>query len=71
MQETCTRSLGWEDPLEKEVVAHSSILTREIPWNGDLVGYSPWGRNRVGHDLATKQQQCPQNCQAMNVMIII
>ena len=63
--------MGWEDPLEKEVVAHSSILTRKIPWNEDLVGYSPWGHNRVGHDLATKQQQCPQNGQAMNVMIMI
>ena len=32
MQETQIRSLGWEDPLEKEMVAHSSILAWEIPW---------------------------------------
>ena len=32
MQETQVRSLGWEDPLEKEMAAHSSILAWEIPW---------------------------------------
>ena len=32
IQETWVRSLGWEDPLEKGKVAHSSILTRRIPW---------------------------------------
>ena len=37
-------SLGWEDPLEEGKVTHSSILTWEIPWTGELAGYSPWGR---------------------------
>ena len=32
MQETWVRSLGWEDPLEKGMFTHSSILAREIPW---------------------------------------
>ena len=32
MQETKVRSLGWENPLEKEMVTHSSILAWEIPW---------------------------------------
>ena len=32
MQETWVLSLGWEDPLEKEMATHSSILTWEIPW---------------------------------------
>ena len=32
MQETCVQSLGWEDPLEKEMATHSSILTWRIPW---------------------------------------
>ena len=32
MQETQVRSLGWEDPLEKETATHSSILAQEIPW---------------------------------------
>ena len=34
MQETCVRSLGWEDPLEKEMATHSSILAWRIPWTG-------------------------------------
>ena len=32
MHETWVRSLGWEDPLEKEMATHSSILAWEIPW---------------------------------------
>ena len=32
MQETQVGSLGWEDPLEKEMAAHSSILAWKIPW---------------------------------------
>ena len=46
MQDTQVRSLGWEDPLEKEMATHSSILAWEIPWHGQrsLEGYSPWGR---------------------------
>ena len=39
MQETSVQSLGWEDPLEKEMATHSSILAWKIPWT-DLVGYS-------------------------------
>ena len=35
--------LGREDPLEKEMATHSSILAWEIPWTEELVGYSPWG----------------------------
>ena len=45
MQETWVQSLGWEDPLEKEMAAHSSILAWRIPW----IEVS-----RVGRDLATK-----------------
>ena len=58
MQETWVGSLDWEDPLEKEMATHSSILAWEIPWAeepGRL--YSPRGRKKVGHDLVTKQQQ--------------
>ena len=32
MQETWVRSLGWEEPLEKEMPTHSSVLARKIPW---------------------------------------
>ena len=44
-QEKQVRSLGWEDPLEKETATHSSILVWEIPWTEEPGGlFSPWGR---------------------------
>ena len=54
MQEMQVQSLGWEGPLEKETT-HFSILAWEIYGQRSLVGYSPWGRGRVGCNLATKQ----------------
>ena len=47
MQETWVRSLGWEDPLEKETAAHSSILAWKIQEPGRLPSK---GSQRVGHD---------------------
>ena len=44
MLETWVQSLGQEDPLEKEIAIHSSILAWEIIWTRLLVGYSAWGR---------------------------
>ena len=38
------QSLGREDALEKEMATRSSILAWKIPWTGELVGYSSWGR---------------------------
>ena len=38
MQETCVQSLGWEDPLEKEMAAQSSILAWRIPWTEEPGG---------------------------------
>ena len=58
MLETGVRSLGGEDPLEKEMATHSGVLAWEIPWTeepGRL--YIPWGHKRVRYDLATNQQQ--------------
>ena len=43
MWETWVWSLGWEDPLEKEMATHSSILAWESHGRRSLVGYSPWG----------------------------
>ena len=43
MSETKVRSLDLEDPLEKEMETHSSILVWRIPWTADPGGYSPWG----------------------------
>ena len=47
MWETWVRSLDWEDPLEKEMATHSSILAWKIPGTEELVGYSPWGRKEL------------------------
>ena len=43
MQETQVRSLGWEDPLEREMATHSSNLAWKIPWIEEPGRYSPWG----------------------------
>ena len=53
MQETWVRSLGKEDPLEKEMATHSSILAWKIHGQRSLVA-TVQGVARVGHDLATK-----------------
>ena len=42
MQESWVSSLCQEDPLEKEMATHFSILAWKIPWIDSLVGYSPW-----------------------------
>ena len=44
LQETWVHSLGWEDPLEKGIATHSSILAWEIPWTEEPAGHSPWDR---------------------------
>ena len=48
MQEIRVRSLGQEDPLEKGMATHSSILAWRIPWTGSLVGYSLCGQKELG-----------------------
>ena len=58
MQETLAQFLGQEDPLEKKMATHSSILTWRIPWTKDY----PWqaiarGVARVRHNLATKKKK--------------
>ena len=55
MQETKVQSVGQEDPMEKGMAAHSSILTWEIPWTEKPGRLQTMGSKRVGHDLATKQ----------------
>ena len=56
MQEMWFQSLGWEDPLEKEMVTHSSILACKIPWTEEPGGLQSMGLQRIRGDLATKQQ---------------
>ena len=47
MQETWVRSLGWEDPLEKGMAAHPSILAWRIPWAEEPGGLQSLGSQRV------------------------
>ena len=47
MQETWVRSLGWEDPLEKEMATRSSILAWRIPWMEEPGGLSPRGHKEL------------------------
>ena len=55
MQESWVRSLGQEDPLEKEMATHSSILVWEIPWSEEPGGlHAVHEVPRVGHNLVTK-----------------
>ena len=51
MRKTQAQSLGGEDPLEKGMATHSSILAWRIPWTEEPDGlHSPMGSQRVGHD---------------------
>ena len=50
MQETWVRSLGWENPLEKGMATHPSILAWRIPWTEELGGLQSMGLQRVRHD---------------------
>ena len=56
-QETQVGTLGWEDPLEKEMVTHSRFLAWGIPRTEEPGGLQSSGSQRVGHNLVTKQQQ--------------
>ena len=47
---TRVRSLGWEDPLEKGMATHSSILAWRTPWTEEPGGLQSMGSQRVGHD---------------------
>ena len=49
MRETWVPSLGWEDPLEKEMATHSSILAWRFPWTEEPGGLQPMGSQRIGH----------------------
>jgi len=50
MLETQVRYVGWEDPLEKEMVTHSSTLAWKIPWTEEPDSLQSMGLQRVGHD---------------------
>ena len=50
MQDTQVQSLGWEDPLEKGMATHSSILAWRIPWTEEPGGLQSMGSQRVRYD---------------------
>ena len=57
MQEICILSLGWEDPLEKGMISHSSILAWKSPRTEEPGRLQSMELQRVGPDLPTEQQQ--------------
>ena len=62
MQETWVQSLGWEDPLEKEMATHSSTLAWRIPWMEEPGGLQSMGLQRVGHTTERLHCPCPLSC---------
>ena len=80
MQETWVRSLGWEDPLEKEMVTHSGMLSWKIPWTKEPGRLQSMGSQRVGHDQATNTycwsyvflvNLIPRNYMYVNIMYVL
>ena len=53
MQETQAGSLGWEDPLEKGMATHSSVLAWKIPWTEEPDSLHSIGLQKAGHDWET------------------
>ena len=58
--------MGWEDPLEKEMAARSSILAWEIPWTEEPGSYSPWG----GKESDRTQRLKNNDCETENIQIL-
>ena len=50
VRETLVQSLGWEDPLEKEMATYSITLAWKIPWTEEPGRLQSMGSQRVGHD---------------------
>ena len=59
MRETRVQSLGWEDPLEKEIAIQSSTIAWKIPWAEEPGRLQSMGSQRVGHDWATSLHSLP------------
>ena len=67
MQETWVRSLGWEDPLEKGMATHSSILAWRILWTEEPGGLQSMGSQRVTHRPAGSESSCLQDAQEVHM----
>jgi len=57
MQDAQVQFLGREDPLEKEMTTHASVLGWEIPWTEEPDGLQSMVSQRVGYSLLTEEQQ--------------
>ena len=64
MQEARVQSLGWEDPLEKEMATHSSTLAWKIPWTEEPGRLQSVGSQRVEHDWVTSLTLCAKSLQS-------
>ena len=62
-------SLGWGDPLEKEMATHSSTLAWEMPWAEEPGGLQSLGSQRVRHNLATKPISHSLNSRVYHAML--
>jgi len=71
MQETWVWSLGWEDPLEKEMATHSSTLAWKIPWTEEHGGLQSTGSQKVGHDWTTSLSLSSSNLLKLIIIIMI
>ena len=69
MRETQVQPLGQEDPLEKEMATHSSLLAGEIPWTEEPDRLQSMGLQRVRHDLVTKRTAGNQRSWFQHVVI--
>ena len=66
MQETWVQSLDREEPLEKEMATHSSILAWRIPWTEEPGGLQSPGSQRVRHDGAAEHTHAVYGCQSQS-----
>ena len=70
MQEIQGPSLGLEDPLEKEMATHSSILAWRIHGQRSLVGYSPWGRKELDMTKHTHTHTYPKKKERKEICLL-
>ena len=65
VQETRVRSLGQENPTEKEMATHSSILAWKISWTEETGGLQSMGSQRVEHDLVTNTYLADEKAESL------
>ena len=71
MQEMQVWSLGWEDPLEKEMATHSSVLAWKIPWTEESGGLHSIGSYRIRHNKSDLACMLSINGNSIAIIIVI